>query len=155
MFKHEPDNYFCPFCTLIKGGETPYNTQQDIVRQTDLATALICPQWWPNNHGHVLVISNEHHENLYDLPDDIGHKVHDLVREIAIAMRETYGCAGISTRQHNEPAGNQEVWHHHVHVFPRFPDDNLYGTDSERKFVDAEQRLFYANKLREYFTSQS
>jgi histidine triad (HIT) family protein len=118
LFKHELDDYSCPFCIVVKGGETPFNTQLDVVRQTDLATALICPKWWPNNNGHVLVIPNEHHENLYDLPSSLGYGIHDLVQEIAIAMRETYDCDGISTQQHNEPAGNQDVWHYHAHVFP-------------------------------------
>jgi histidine triad (HIT) family protein len=54
--------------------------------------------------------------------------VHDLVREVAIAIRQTYGCKGVSTRQHNEPAGNQDAWRYHVHVFPRYADDQLYSS---------------------------
>jgi DNA-binding transcriptional LysR family regulator len=61
-----------------------------------------------------------HYENLYHLPTVPGHAVHDLVREVAIAIRQTYGCQGVSTLQHNEPAGNQNAWHYHVHVFPRY-----------------------------------
>jgi histidine triad (HIT) family protein len=50
-----------------------------------------------------------HYENLYLLPSRAGH-AHDLVREVAIAIRQTYGCQGVSTRQHNEPAGNQDAF---------------------------------------------
>lgn len=83
------------------------NSQRDIVRRTEDAFALIAPRWKPNNLGHVLVVTRSHYENLYDLPPKAGHAVHDLAREIAIAMKATYGCDGVSTRQHNEPAGNQ------------------------------------------------
>ena len=44
-------------------------------------------------------------------------------------MKTAFGCPGVSTRQHNEPAGNQDVWHYHVHVFPRWHGDRLYGSE--------------------------
>jgi histidine triad (HIT) family protein len=153
MFNHEPDDYVCPFCRLVAGGadEGQINTQDDIVRRAELATAFITPRWWPNNHGHVLVVPNAHHENLYDLPARDGHAVHDLVREVAIAIRQTYGCDGTSIRQHNEPSGGQDVWHYHVHVFPRYAGDDLYTSDPYPGFMTAEQRRPYADKLREHF----
>ena len=151
MFNHAPPGYHCPFCHLLSGGDTDANAQEDIVRRSTLATALISPRWWPNNRGHALVIPNGHYEHLYELPDAYGHAVHDLVRQIAIAMRTTYGCDGISTRQHNEPAGNQDVWHYHVHVFPRYVDDNLYASRPCPKFTTPEQRRPYVDRLRRYF----
>ena len=46
---------------------------------------------------------------------DMGHAVWDLTRRVAVAMRETFPCEGISTRQHNggtradlEPASRDE-----------------------------------------------
>lgn len=128
--------------------------QQDIVRRTAQAMAFISPRWWPNNHGHVLVVSVQHYENLYELPDEAGHAVHDLVRDVAIAIRRTYGCDGVSTRQHNEPAGNQNAWHYHVHVYPRYADDQLYTSTPYPEFVTAEQRRPYAELLRRYFAAE-
>jgi histidine triad (HIT) family protein len=151
LFNHEPSDYRCPFCSLVGGGETQVNSQRDVVRRTDLATALISPRWWPNNHGHVVVIPKAHHENLYDLPTEYGHAVQDVVREIAVAIRHTYGCAGTSTRQHNEPAGNQDAWRYHVHVFPRYDGDNLYTSMAYPQFVSSEERWPYAERLRGYF----
>jgi histidine triad (HIT) family protein len=153
MFNHEPDDYLCPFCRLVAGGEDEPRTQRDIVRRDELATAFISPRWWPNNHGHVLVVPNAHHENLYDLPARYGHAVHDLVRDVAIAIRHTYGSDGTSVRQHNEPAGNQDVWHYHMHVFPRYAGDDLYATRPYPDFASAEQRRPYADKLREFLKS--
>jgi histidine triad (HIT) family protein len=153
VFNHEPEGYSCPFCRLVTGGEDRINVQADVVRRSGLATAFIAPRWWPNNHGHVLVVPDAHHENLYDLPSRSGHAVHDLVREIAIAIRETYGCEGTSVRQHNEPAGNQDAWHYHVHVYPRYPGDGLYGSRPYPEFVSAEARRPFAERLRAYFTT--
>jgi histidine triad (HIT) family protein len=152
VFNHEPAGYACPFCRLL-AGEDEVRSRDDIVRRSGLATAFVSPRWWPNNHGHVLVVPDAHHENLYDLPPPSGHAVHDLVREVAIAMRTVYGCQGTSVRQHNEPAGRQEVWHYHVHVFPRYAGDDLYGSQPRPGFVSAEERRPYADRLRAHFSS--
>lgn len=153
MLKHEPDCYVCPFCQLLVTGVDKHGitTQRDIVRCDELATAFISPRWWPNNQAHVIVVPNAHYENLYDLPSRYGHAVHDLVREVAKAVKQVYQCDGTSVRQHNEPAGSQDVWHYHVHTFPRYAGDGFDGTCPYREFVTEEQRLPYAEKLRSYF----
>lgn len=89
------------------------------------------PKWWPRNPGSALVIPNDHYENVYDLPPDLGAPIQHAVRDTALALKEAFSCAGVSTRQHNEPAGNQDVWHYHVHVFPRYQDDRLYESQGE------------------------
>jgi histidine triad (HIT) family protein len=96
---HAPSNYQCPFCALAEGADA--DRQEDIVRRTAEAIAFVSPRWWPNNHGNLLVVRVRHYENLYELPVEAGHAVHDLVQDVAIAMRLTYGCEGVSTRQHN------------------------------------------------------
>lgn len=150
MYNHEPDRYICPFCLTVNRveNEHSYTKQADVVYRDEYITAFIAASWWKNNKGHVIIVPNKHIENLYDLPSDLSHRIHDLEREIAIALKETYKCDGVSSRQHNEPCGNQEVWHYHLHVFPRYKNDNLYKTDRESS--KPEERVRYAEKLREY-----
>jgi histidine triad (HIT) family protein len=151
MFNHEPPGYECPFCALLRGEDTERPHADDIVVRRDQATAFIASSWWPRNHGHVLVVPNAHYENLFDVPSEYAYRVHDLSREIAIALREVYDCEGVSTRQHNGPAGDQTVWHYHVHVFPRYADDHLYGNVPAR--IQPGQRRAYAERLRTWFAS--
>ena len=148
MFNHEPPGYHCPFCLIAGGGGDGVNDPRTVVTRTERALAVISPRWWPNNHGHALVVPTDHYENLYDIPPAAGHAVHDLVRDIARAMRTTYSCDGISTRQHNEPDGNQDVWHYHVHVFPRYHGDRLYESRAQQEFGSVDERIAYATKLR-------
>ena len=147
MWTHEPPGYECPFCLLQQGVHNERNQPSDVIAVTDLAYARVSPKWWPNNAGAALVIPRAHVENLYDIPTEVGHAVWDLTAQVARAMRETYDCDGISTRQHNEPAGNQDVWHLHVHVFPRHCDDGLYVRHAESSYVGAEARQPYADRL--------
>lgn len=148
MYNHAPEGYNCPFCLVVRGSEdeSVYTIPADIVWQDAMVTACIASHQWPNNPGHVLVIPNQHFENIYDLPLDFAMAIHACVRSVALAMKVAYGCDGISTRQHNEPAGNQDVWHYHMHVFPRYPNDQLYLTRRARMAPD--ERAVYATRLR-------
>jgi len=151
VMSHQPPDYDCPFCGIQNGVFNEYNQPSDIVGDNDLAYARISPTWWPDNPGAALVIPKAHHENLYELPDDVGHAVWDLTRAVARAMRASYTCEGISTRQHNEPAGYQDVWHLHVHVFPRHVGDGLYVRHRESRHVTPAERAPYAARLRAEF----
>jgi histidine triad (HIT) family protein len=144
---HEPDDYDCPFCRIQRGIHDEHNQPGDVVAVTDLAYARVAPKWWPDNPGAALVIPRCHHENLYAIPSEVGHAVWDLTQQVAVAMRTAYDCEGISTRQHNEPAGNQDVWHLHVHVFPRRADDRLYEQHRSTRWVTAAEREPYADRL--------
>ena len=104
------------------------------------------PWWYPANPGAALVVPIEHYENVYDLPPELGGALQEAVRDTALAMKSAFACHGVSTRQHNEPAGNQDVWHYHIHVFPRYDDDNLYG--SHGSFASGEDMAALADRLR-------
>lgn len=144
---HEPEGYDCPFCRMQRGIFNEHNQPGDVVAVTEHAFARIAPKWWPGNPGAVLVIPREHHENLYDIPTVVGHAVWDLTQQVAIAMRSAYDCEGVSTRQHNEPAGCQDVWHLHVHVFPRSEGDDLYERHRDTRWVGPDERRPYAEAL--------
>jgi histidine triad (HIT) family protein len=118
-------------------------------------TASISPHWWPNNAGHVVIVPNAHFENIYDLPQVYAHRIQDVAQVLALAMKHTYHCQGISTRQHNEPAGNQDVWHYHLHVFPRYEGDNLYLSQRSTEVASAEQRRAYAEMIKSYLSEHA
>lgn len=134
-----------------RDGLPPHTQQSDVVLRSAEATAFVNARWWPNNPGHVLVVPNVHVENLYDLVPSIAVHVHEAARQIALAMKAVYRCDGISTRQHNEPAGYQEVWHYHLHVFPRYTGDELYALDHQHRYTEPAERAPYAQRLRSHF----
>lgn len=148
LLSHEPDGYDCPFCQLQDGVVDEHNQPSDVVAVTDRAYARIAPKWWPENPGSVLVMPRAHVENIYALSSTDGHALWDLVQQVAVGMRAAYSCEGISIRQHNEPAGDQDVWHLHVHVLPRQSGDLLYQRHQESRWVEPAERQLYALKLR-------
>jgi histidine triad (HIT) family protein len=138
---HAPPGYECNFCKVGAGGDGVLTTRAHVVLHTQAVTAFVASHWWPANPGHVLVIPNEHVENLYELPLRLGGPLMEATQRVAIAMKEAYGCEGTSTRQHNEPAGNQDVWHLHQHVFPRWSGDRLYQRHAEKALAPEPAKL--------------
>ncbi|TDU91639.1 histidine triad (HIT) family protein [Kribbella voronezhensis] len=69
-----------------------------------------------------------------------------------------HGHVLVAPRTHHEnlydlPAadGYQDAWHLHVHVFPRYADDNLYNTRPLATPATPNERAPYSHKLRRYF----
>ncbi|MEI7580132.1 MAG: HIT family protein [bacterium] len=149
MFNHAPADYQCPFCAVIKGEEEkkfPYTRQADVIYRDEFIIAFVASHGWPNNKGHVLIVPKVHVENIYDISTGDFERVNDFVRYLTIVMKKAYDCQGITIRQHNEPAGGQDVFHYHTHVIPRYENDNFYAT--EIVMSEPEIRKEYAEKLR-------
>ena len=145
-----PPNYKCPFCTVVEGVEREgvQTKQQDIVFQDEHVTAFVSSATWPNNAGNLIVIPNEHYQDITDIPREIYLRVFEVVYQLAQVMLEAYKCEGVSTRQHNGEHGGQDVWHFHTHILPRWANDNLYERSNERQFQSESARLEFAQLIR-------
>jgi histidine triad (HIT) family protein len=144
MYNHAPLGYPCPFCAIAAGDLD----SQGVVYRTRRAAAFIAKHQYPRNLGNTLVIPIEHHENVYDLPLSLTQDIHQLVRAVALAQKALFACDGISTRQHNEPWGSQDVWHYHVHVTPRFENDGFYeNMHMARQVMPLQERAELARRL--------
>jgi histidine triad (HIT) family protein len=97
----------------------------------------------------VIVVPHAHFTDLASIPEDELGAVYSTAKRIAAALEDARDCDGISTRQHNGSGAGQDVFHFHVHVFPRFEDDELYARDAEFRWASPEERAAYAERLRE------
>lgn len=126
---HAPTGYACPFCELVASTDfSPGNlcAPSDLFYRDEQVSVLIACDGFGDHEGHAMIVPTAHHEALYDLPDDVNAAIAVMSRLVALAMKVAWDPQGTSVRQHNEPAGNQHVWHYHLHVFPRWEDDALY-----------------------------
>jgi len=74
----------------------------------------------PISEGHVLIVSREHWENLYEIPEEMLGKLLAVVKQVAIAVKKTVGADGIRIIQNNGRCAGQVVMHIHFHVVPCF-----------------------------------
>ncbi len=135
----------CIFCKIL-AGELPAS----IVYRDEICTAFMDIQ--PVNPGHVLVIPKAHATNLSALNPETGGHLFRVGQQIAAALYVSgVPCEGVNFfLADGEPAG-QEVFHVHLHVFPRFEGDG-FGLKFSAKYgrLPAREELDeVAGKLRE------
>ncbi len=131
----------CIFCKIINNEIPSSKIYED---NKTLAFMDIMPV----NKGHALVIPKEHHETLFDLPDDILKAVIMAVKKIGDAVKKAVNADGINIGVNNHKAAGQVVFHSHFHIIPRFNDDGL-KTWPHKKYEDDEMPS-YAEAIRKY-----
>jgi histidine triad (HIT) family protein len=108
----------CVFCEIVAGREPA----SFVWRDGRVVAFLSLEQ--PNPYK-VLVVPRAHVETIYDLDDDLAACVFQAAVRVARAVRSVAGCPGLNLVQANGAAGQQDVFHFHLHVVPRLPGDRV------------------------------
>lgn len=78
----------------------------------------------PATRGHALILPKNHCKNLYEIDEETAAKVFPLAKKMAVTMTKKLGCDGFNVIQNNNEIAGQTVFHFHVHLIPRYKDDN-------------------------------
>ena len=108
----------CIFCAIV-AGEAPART----VLETERTLAFLDLN--PATRGHTLVIPTTHARDVHDVAADDLAAVAATAQQVARAAVDDLGAAGVNLIQSSGAAAFQTVFHLHVHVIPRYPDDGL------------------------------
>lgn len=109
----------CLFCAIVAGTEPASLVYQDNVVSAFLTIG-------PVNPGHLLVIPNQHAAYLADLDEETGAHLFKITTRLAQALRQSgLRCEGVNLFLADGEAAFQEIFHVHMHVFPRFSGDNF------------------------------
>ena len=133
----DPD---CAFCAITAG-----ETQAHVVFEDERSLAFLDNR--PLFPGHTLLVPRDHHEAIWDLPDDLVGPIFTSARLLAVAVREATGSTGAFVAANN--IVSQSVPHFHVHVVPRNRKDGLRGFFWPRvKYDDDEEAAAFAASIR-------
>lgn len=108
----------CIFCK-IAAGEIPSAT---LYEDEDFRVILDLN---PASKGHALILPKEHYRNLYDIGEEILKKAAVLAKKMVKNLTDVLGCQGYNIVQNNEEVAGQTVFHYHMHLIPRYKDDNV------------------------------
>lgn len=135
----------CVFCRIVDG-----RAPASVVAETDRAVAFLDLQ--PVTPGHVLVVPRAHAASLAEVADVDGAAVWALAARVAAAQRSAGLAQGVNLLLADGEVAWQTVWHVHLHVIARRPDDGLRlradWTRPDRPELDA-----VARRLREVATA--
>lgn len=76
------------------------------------------------NPGHVLVATTHPYETLMDTDQASAIAMMRLARRVALAVQAAFNPDGVTLLQANREAGWQTVPHVHIHVLPRYVNDD-------------------------------
>lgn len=99
------------------------------------------------NPGHVLVATVRPYETIMDADEASAMALMRLAHRVAVAVHAAFQPDGITLLQANRPAGWQTVPHVHMHVLPRYDNDDV-GLIWPRKEPGIELMREYASRIR-------
>lgn len=108
----------CIFCKLANG-DIPTTT---LYEDEDFRVILDAN---PASKGHALIIPKEHYPNLYELDDSLAGRAMVLAKKMITKLTEVLGCDGYNLVQNNGECAGQTVFHYHLHLIPRYKDDDV------------------------------
>ncbi len=131
----------CVFCSII-GHEIPSATiyeDEKVVAILDIA---------PSAKGHTVLIPKNHSQNIFELPEEEAAHIFVVAKKLAGILKEELKCDGINILQNNGTAAGQTVFHFHVHIIPRYDNDEVKLTWVPGEYKDGEMSKL-AEKLTE------
>jgi histidine triad (HIT) family protein len=109
----------CIFCDILAG-----RADVSWVYRDEQVAAFMDIQ--PVNAGHVLVVPNQHAAALPELDPETGAQMFRVGQRLAGALRRSgLPCEGVNFFVADGEAAGQEIFHVHLHVFPRYAGDGF------------------------------
>lgn len=120
----------CIFCKIVNNEIKSHTIYED-----ELVKVFLDAN--PETNGHMLIIPKKHYQNILDLDEKIiPHAVKIIKEKLYPLMKEKLHCDGMTITQNNEYG--QEVKHFHIHVVPRYENDQDYHSYNKDILISTE-----------------
>ena len=113
----------CIFCKIAVGEIPSYKVYED-----DVCLAFL--DLSQSNLGHTLVIPKKHIENIFELDEEISKDLFASVTKTAKILKEKLGFTAANLLNNNGEKAGQVVNHYHIHIIPRYGNDECYFHES-------------------------
>lgn len=108
-------NDICPFCLRLK--------ENNIIIKGK--TSSVIPVEVYRSIGHCLIVPHEHIENYFNLTKDVIEEMHYLLYLAKKKIEDEEKPMGWNIRVNIGKIAGQTVGHTHIHLLPRYKDDNV------------------------------
>jgi histidine triad (HIT) family protein len=135
----------CIFCKII-GHALP----AEILFESEKVIAILDIN--PIHHGHALVIPKSHCTDFLSVPEGDLHEVLRVTQIVARALVRSLGLDGFNIFSNNGRVAGQSVFHFHMHVTPRYEDDEIRFV-LKLKSYSGGTMADYARRIREHIQS--
>ena len=113
----------CVFCKIVNGEIPSYK-----IYETDNVMAFLDIS--QNTKGHTLVIPKKHIESIFDLDEQTGRDLFETVIKTTNILKNKLGFKDVNLLNNNGSLAGQVVNHYHIHIIPRYGNDECYFKES-------------------------
>lgn len=106
----------CVFCKIVRQELPAY-----VVFENEKNLAFFDTR--PIGVYHTLVIPKAHYRDIFDIPEEWMNAVNASVRQITALYQQKLGIDSLFLLHNSGPYSLQSVFHYHIHIVPRFPED--------------------------------
>lgn len=120
----------CLFCKIIEGS-IPSKT----IYEDELVKVFLDIN--PNTNGHCLIIPKKHIVTVKEVDIILTTHILEVEKKIYDLLKEKLNIKGLTIVQNNELG--QDVKHYHVHLIPRYEDDNWKMNFNQESLKDTDE----------------
>jgi histidine triad (HIT) family protein len=128
----------CAFCRIVRRQRPAY-----VITEDDHIIVFL------SKENHPLVVPKQHIPNIYTLDETTGAHLMKVAVQVARAVKAGLQCEGVYLTQANEAAAGQDVFHLHLHIYPRW-QAVAFETQQMSDQVTEEDKQVTLQKLRVY-----
>ncbi|AFC66641.1 TPA: HIT family protein [Streptococcus pyogenes] len=107
----------CIFCSIIQGDIPSSKVYEDeqVLAFLDISQTT---------KGHTLVIPKQHVRNLLEMTAETASHLFARIPKIARAIQSATGATAMNIINNNEALAGQTVFHAHIHLVPRYNEED-------------------------------
>ncbi len=121
----------CLFCKIANG-------KMEAATVFETSDFRVILDKFPSSKGHVLILPKEHFDDIYEMDSETAGKLFALATVVARSMKKVLNCDGLNVLQNNGEAAGQTVNHFHMHLIPRYYNDDVNISWHTKSFSDEE-----------------
>ncbi len=139
----------CVFCDIVAG-----ISSASVIYQDDAILAFMDTA--PVNLGHILIVPRKHATYMADMDEAVGMHLFRVTMRIGQAIRNSsVRCEGINLYLADGAVAGQEIYHLHMHVFPRFKGDSFKVVSGGAAYPSRRELDEIATSIRSAYQSLS
>lgn len=108
----------CIFCKIAEGEVKSWTVYED-----ELVKAFFDIN--PASEGHTLIIPKKHYDNIYEIPENVLERIIIVVKKLAIVYKKALDVKAVNILHASGKDAQQDVFHFHIHLVPRYEKDRL------------------------------
>ncbi len=105
----------------------------------------------PIHYGHALVIPKSHCRDFLSVAADDLPELMSTAQTVARAMVTGLSLEGFNVFSNNGSVAGQSVFHFHLHVTPRYRDDNIRFVLTLKSYAEGEMATV-ASRIRNHLS---